>query len=242
MSHERRRGILRRHDRLTRPIALAGGESMRQIVPALARDSARSVSRSALLVSDLPVARPKTRSWHSNRSSATRAAFPSFHLRCLGRSDQRDLALDRDSESLRAAISDRRRRYRRVPGPLAEQPRQPGTAERGRGGRPRRSAPTWSRSATSTSSRGRIAPWSRRLTTVCFPNNAVVTTVDPGFNRFMNAWDYAGQNQLYGWAYPTGCRQQRQSRFACTSSARSSSAIPLQVEHAGQQLRDRRGR
>jgi hypothetical protein len=36
------------------------------------------------------------------------------------------------------------------------------------------------------------------------PNNAIVTTVDPGFNRFMNAWDYGGQNQLYGWAYPTG--------------------------------------
>jgi len=36
------------------------------------------------------------------------------------------------------------------------------------------------------------------------PNNAIVTTVDPGFNRVMNAWDYAGQNQLYGWAYPTG--------------------------------------
>jgi hypothetical protein len=34
------------------------------------------------------------------------------------------------------------------------------------------------------------------------PNNMVVTTVDPGFNRFMNAWDYAGQNMLYGWAYP----------------------------------------
>jgi hypothetical protein len=36
------------------------------------------------------------------------------------------------------------------------------------------------------------------------PNNAVVTAVDPGFSRLMNAWDYAGQNQLYGWAYPTG--------------------------------------
>jgi len=34
------------------------------------------------------------------------------------------------------------------------------------------------------------------------PNNMVVTTVDPGFNRYMNAWDYAGQNMLYGWAYP----------------------------------------
>jgi hypothetical protein len=34
------------------------------------------------------------------------------------------------------------------------------------------------------------------------PNNAVVTTIDPGFNRFMNAWDYGGQNLLYGWAYP----------------------------------------
>ena len=34
------------------------------------------------------------------------------------------------------------------------------------------------------------------------PNNMIVTTVDPGFNRYMNAWDYAGQNMLYGWAYP----------------------------------------
>lgn len=34
------------------------------------------------------------------------------------------------------------------------------------------------------------------------PNNMVVTAVDPGFNRSMNAWDYAGQNLLYGWAYP----------------------------------------
>ncbi len=34
------------------------------------------------------------------------------------------------------------------------------------------------------------------------PNNRIVTAVDPGFNRFMNAWDYAGQNLLYGWAYP----------------------------------------
>jgi hypothetical protein len=30
----------------------------------------------------------------------------------------------------------------------------------------------------------------------------MVTTVDPGFNRMMNAWDYAGQNMLYGWAFP----------------------------------------
>jgi hypothetical protein len=34
------------------------------------------------------------------------------------------------------------------------------------------------------------------------PNNALATAVDPTFNRFMNAWDYAGQNTLYGWAYP----------------------------------------
>ncbi len=33
-------------------------------------------------------------------------------------------------------------------------------------------------------------------------NNAAVTTIDPTFNRFMNAWDYAGQSMLYGWAYP----------------------------------------
>jgi hypothetical protein len=36
------------------------------------------------------------------------------------------------------------------------------------------------------------------------PTNAVVTAIDPGFNRLMNGWDYAGQSQLYGWAYPTG--------------------------------------
>jgi len=34
------------------------------------------------------------------------------------------------------------------------------------------------------------------------PNNMAVTTIDPGFNRYMNAWDYGGQNLLYGWAYP----------------------------------------
>ncbi len=34
------------------------------------------------------------------------------------------------------------------------------------------------------------------------PNNMIVTTLDPGFNRYMNPWDYAGQNMLYGWAYP----------------------------------------
>jgi hypothetical protein len=33
-------------------------------------------------------------------------------------------------------------------------------------------------------------------------NNMPVTAIDPGFNRFMNAWDYAGQSMLYGWAYP----------------------------------------
>ena len=34
------------------------------------------------------------------------------------------------------------------------------------------------------------------------PSNMVATTLDPGFNRFMNAFDVAGQNMLYGWAYP----------------------------------------
>jgi len=34
------------------------------------------------------------------------------------------------------------------------------------------------------------------------PNNRIVTAVDPGFVRLMNAWDYAGQNMLYGWAFP----------------------------------------
>jgi len=34
------------------------------------------------------------------------------------------------------------------------------------------------------------------------PNNALVTTVDPGFYRFMFPWDIGGQNLLHGWAYP----------------------------------------
>ncbi len=34
------------------------------------------------------------------------------------------------------------------------------------------------------------------------PTNSVVTTIDPTFNRMMNAFDIAGQNTLYGWAYP----------------------------------------
>lgn len=34
------------------------------------------------------------------------------------------------------------------------------------------------------------------------PNNRVVTTIDPGFNRMMNAFDIGSQNLLYGWAYP----------------------------------------
>jgi hypothetical protein len=50
------------------------------------------------------------------------------------------------------------------------------------------------------SDRTLVSPTNNQL----LPNNAVVTTVDPGFNRLMNAWDYGGQNQLYGWAYPTG--------------------------------------
>ena len=34
------------------------------------------------------------------------------------------------------------------------------------------------------------------------PNNAIVTTIDPGFQRTMNPWDYGGQMLLHGWAYP----------------------------------------
>jgi hypothetical protein len=34
------------------------------------------------------------------------------------------------------------------------------------------------------------------------PNNSMVTTLDPGFYRYMSPWDYGGQNLLYGWAYP----------------------------------------
>ncbi len=34
------------------------------------------------------------------------------------------------------------------------------------------------------------------------PNNSLVTTIDPGFQRYMSPWDYGGQNLLYGWAYP----------------------------------------
>jgi len=46
--------------------------------------------------------------------------------------------------------------------------------------------------------RSLVAPTYSSLLT----NNAMVTTIDPTFNRLMNAWDYAGQSMLYGWAYP----------------------------------------
>jgi hypothetical protein len=38
--------------------------------------------------------------------------------------------------------------------------------------------------------------------TSILPNNRVVTTIDPGYNRFMNTFDVGAQNLLYGWAYP----------------------------------------
>ena len=31
-----------------------------------------------------------------------------------------------------------------------------------------------------------------------------LTVIDPAYNRYLNAWDYAAQNSLYGWAYPVG--------------------------------------
>lgn len=34
------------------------------------------------------------------------------------------------------------------------------------------------------------------------PNNRPVTTIDPGFNRYMNAFDIGSQNLQHGWAYP----------------------------------------
>jgi len=43
-----------------------------------------------------------------------------------------------------------------------------------------------------------VSPTYREL----LPNNMAITVLDPGFNRYMNAWDYGGQNMLYGWAYP----------------------------------------
>jgi hypothetical protein len=38
-------------------------------------------------------------------------------------------------------------------------------------------------------------------------NNRMVTTIDPGFNRFMNGFDIGAQNLLYGWAYPVAAGQ-----------------------------------
>ena len=128
---------------------------------------------------------------------------PASAAGCLGRSHQRDVALDRDSESLRPAVSDRGRRHRRIPGPLAEQPRAPGTTVVVEAvGRDLGSnvVEVEHVDVFEGADRTLVAPTYNSL----LPNNAVVTTVDPGFNRFMNAWDYGGQNQLYGWAYPTG--------------------------------------
>lgn len=38
--------------------------------------------------------------------------------------------------------------------------------------------------------------------TSLLPNNRPVTTLDPGFIRFMSPYDIGSQNLLYGWAYP----------------------------------------
>lgn len=46
--------------------------------------------------------------------------------------------------------------------------------------------------------RGLVAPTYNSI----LPNGRSVTAVDPGFVRLMNGWDYAGQNMLYGWAFP----------------------------------------
>jgi hypothetical protein len=43
--------------------------------------------------------------------------------------------------------------------------------------------------------------------TSLLPNNRLVTTIDPGFNRFMNGFDIGSQNLLYGWAYPVAPNQ-----------------------------------
>lgn len=34
------------------------------------------------------------------------------------------------------------------------------------------------------------------------PNNRPITTIDPTFQRYMNAFDIGAQNLLHGWAYP----------------------------------------
>jgi hypothetical protein len=36
------------------------------------------------------------------------------------------------------------------------------------------------------------------------PNNSMVMTIDPTFQRLMSPWDYEGQRMLHGWAYPVG--------------------------------------
>lgn len=52
--------------------------------------------------------------------------------------------------------------------------------------------------------RALVAPTATRI----LPNNRPDTAVDPGFNRFMNAFDVGSQNLLYGWAYPVTPGQQ----------------------------------
>ncbi len=43
--------------------------------------------------------------------------------------------------------------------------------------------------------------------TSLLPNNRPVTTLDPGFPRFMSPYDIGSQNLLYGWAYPVSPMQ-----------------------------------
>jgi hypothetical protein len=48
-----------------------------------------------------------------------------------------------------------------------------------------------------------VSPTYRSL----LPNNQVVTTIDPTYYRFMNAFDIAGQAYLHGWVYPVPAGQ-----------------------------------
>jgi hypothetical protein len=69
------------------------------------------------------------------------------------------------------------------------------------------------------------------------PNSAMATTIDPAFNRFMNAWDYTGgMNLLYGWAYPLGPGMQTgiPTRLHLVGNATNNN--PLQLSLPGNHL------
>ena len=133
---------------------------------------------------------------------------------------------------------DRRGRHRGIPGPMAHQPRHPdqqaSVIEAIGQDLGNNVLQTDHVDVFEGGDRTLVPPTYNSL----LPNNSLVTTIDPGFNRFMSPWDYGGQNMLYGWAYPVSGGHDRHSLTpACRRQRDQPIAAP--ARHPGQQHRHR---